>query len=112
MRTIKNYSLTREVFPGDYGPSQVLHYRDKTGKYSVRIGAGTSDSITVLRTEHLTLVYSENTGLGYCGMEAFYEGNMFADRFLEGSEADKILGRGWERKSAIRNAKILLDLAF
>ena len=83
--------------------------------HPILINAGTNDTVQVFRIKGTMefLIYTENVRLPYAGVEAveldprqsMHED--LGDVFFQGSQADEVLGRRWEEKTAIRNAKIL-----
>jgi len=76
-----------------FNPCLEITFRDKTGMHTHKISAGYGDDIFVYREHEKTFVLSQNTGLGYIGLEVFNGCDQAGDIFLEHHQVITILGR-------------------
>lgn len=98
MRRIKNYNISKESFDDmcrakRFNQCLEITFRDKIGKHTHKISAGYSDDINVYRKYDETFVLSQNTRLGYVGLEIFKGNSQTGDIFLENESMMTILGR-------------------
>jgi len=98
VRKVTNYNISKESF-GDmckakrFNPCLEITFRDRTGKHTHKLSAGYSDIIHVYREHEETFVLSENSGLGYVGLEVFNGSEKAGDIFLESHQVKEILCR-------------------
>ena len=113
MRRIRNYMIKQEsigdmVKYGRFNPSPEFTFRDKTGVYTHKIGAGTADYKDVYRKHGVTYLLTRNYRLGYVGLEVFKGSENLGEIFLQiDYELDEILGKNGIRKAAYNIIKIL-----
>ena len=115
MRTIHNYTTESETFEaqcgaGRYNPATELTYRDKTGKHTVTIGAGTSDDLHLFRDGDHTYLLTINNRLDYVGVEVYSGSDMVGDMFLQADhEVESVLGRNGLDKSPMWIVKTMAN---
>lgn len=98
MRKVTNYHTSKESFEDmceaqRFNPCIEITFKDKTGKHTHKLSAGYSDIIHVYRELGETFVLSENSGLGYFGLEVFNGSEKVGDIFLESHQVEEILCR-------------------
>lgn len=98
MRRIRNYSISKEntedmIRAKRFNPCLEITFRDKSGIHTHKIGSGYSDDICVYRENGITFVLSQNTGLGYIGLEVFEGADKTGEIFLEEHQVIETLGR-------------------
>jgi len=97
MRRIRNYSISKEstedmIQAKRFNPGLEITFRDKSGIHTHKIGSGYSDDICVYRENGITFVLSQNTGLGYIGIDAFEGEDKISEIFLEDHQVVETLG--------------------
>lgn len=97
MRRIIKYSISKEAFKDmckarRFNPCLEITFRDKTGRHTHKLSAGYGDDIHVYREDKETFVLSQNTGLGYIGIEVFSGCEKIGDIFLEHHQVIEALG--------------------
>jgi len=98
MRRVTNYTISKESLEDmcearRFNPCLAITFRDRTGEHTHKLSAGHSDIIHVYREHTETFVLSENSGLGYFGLEVFNSSEKAGDIFLESHQVKEILCR-------------------
>lgn len=98
MRKINNYTIKKESSEDmhkarRWNPSLEITFRDKTGIHTHKLSAGYQDNIHVYRENGMTFILTDNSNLGYVGLEAFNGSERAGDLFLEYHNLIEILGR-------------------
>ena len=98
MRRVTKYKISKESFEDmckarRFNPCLEITFRDKTGCNTHKISAGYRDEIDVYREHDETFVLSQNTGLGYVGLEVFTGCEKTGNIFLESYNVAETLGR-------------------
>ena len=78
---------------GRYNPCIEIAYRDRSGRHTHKLSAGTDDVLDVYREGKETFVLSTNPRLGYMGLEVFEGADKAGDIFLERHHVKEVLGR-------------------
>ena len=112
MRTVHNWEKQYETWEsqqkaGRYNPGYEITFRDKRGKHTVPIGAGSNDSVYVLREGEETYIVTINTRLDYVGLEIFDGDNSHGDMFCQGEQCNETVGYNWDTLTPITIAKRL-----
>ena len=97
MRKVINYSVEKESFEDmcnaqRFNPCLEVTFRDKNGIHTHKIGAGHRDDIFVYRKNGQTFILTNNSYLGYVGLEVFNGEKQTGDIFLEYHQVIEVLG--------------------
>ena len=88
MRKITHYSLEKESVDDmcnaqRFNPCLEITFRDSSGIHTHKISAGYRDDIYVYRDNGQTYVFTQNSYLGYVGLEVFNGSEQAVDLFME-----------------------------
>jgi len=97
VRKFNNYIIAKESFEDmckakRFNPCLEITFRDRTCEHTHKLSAGDSDDITVYHEHGETFVLSQNSGLGYIGLEVFKAEEQTGDIFLEEHQVIEVLG--------------------
>ncbi len=98
MRKVTNYIITKESFEDmckaqRFNPCVEITFRDKSGPHTRKLSAGHSDDLHVFRENGHTFILTNNTFLGYVGLEVFNGGERIGELFLEYHQVIEFFGR-------------------
>ena len=98
MNKIYNYTLSKESFEEilkakRFNRCLKITYRDRTGRYTHALSAGTDNVIYVYRDGLETFILSRNPRLEYVGLEIFESADKMGDIFLQGHQLKEVLGK-------------------
>jgi len=98
MRKVKNYKISRESQEDmckarRFNPCLEITFKDRTGTHTHKLNAGYHDNIYVYRENGQTYILTQNTYLGYVGLETFNGSEQIGDLFLEYHKLIEVLGK-------------------
>ena len=98
MRKVNNYTIKKESFQEmqkarRWHPCLEITFQDKTGSHTHKLSAGYKDDIYVYREHGITFILTNNSYLGYVGLEVFNGSEQAGDLFLEYHNLIEVLGR-------------------
>jgi hypothetical protein len=98
VRKVKKYTISKESFEDmckakKFNPSLKITFRDKNGIHHHKLSAGYDDDVYVYREHQETFILTQNSRLGYVGLEVFEGDTKSADIFLEAHQVIEVLGK-------------------
>ena len=114
-RSFDDYTIERPR----YMQSGRIHIMFRGKEYSGDLSAGGNDYIEVFRAvgdPNTYYVYSENSGLPYVGLQVMERTSKgmktVGEVFFQESQVEDALGRSWEDRTALTNAKKMSEYTY
>lgn len=96
-----------------FNPCLEVTFRDRKGIHRHKISAGHGDEVYAFRENGQTFIYSQNTRLGYVGLEMFTGKEKIGDVFFQGGQVEEVLGKdNWEDDAPPKIVKKLVEYIY